>query len=102
MSLEGGAVAPPTDPLLQLVSLQNASGSWPLGPDLAAAFGKTSQEVENAKPPGVRCHERFTRGSERVRKKGKIRKGSCIATMQFTHKSTQCAFHDQKFIWSSI
>uniref|UniRef100_A0A3Q1CK87 VIT domain-containing protein n=1 Tax=Amphiprion ocellaris TaxID=80972 RepID=A0A3Q1CK87_AMPOC len=36
---------PPVDPLLQLVSLQKASGCWILDPDLAAALGKTSEEV---------------------------------------------------------
>ncbi|XP_041662222.1 von Willebrand factor A domain-containing protein 5A-like [Cheilinus undulatus] len=41
---------PPMDPLLQLVSLQKASGCWVLGPDLAAAVGKTSEEVEKQKP----------------------------------------------------
>ncbi|XP_042371032.1 von Willebrand factor A domain-containing protein 5A-like isoform X1 [Plectropomus leopardus] len=44
---------PPRDPLLQLVSLQNASGSWKLDPALAAALGKTQEEVENTKPSGV-------------------------------------------------
>uniref|UniRef100_A0A671W9F6 von Willebrand factor A domain containing 5A n=1 Tax=Sparus aurata TaxID=8175 RepID=A0A671W9F6_SPAAU len=41
---------PPRDPLLQLVSLQKASGCWELDPALAAALGKTSEEVENTKP----------------------------------------------------
>uniref|UniRef100_A0A8C2ZQG8 von Willebrand factor A domain containing 5A n=1 Tax=Cyclopterus lumpus TaxID=8103 RepID=A0A8C2ZQG8_CYCLU len=41
---------PPRDPLLQLVSLQKASGCWVLDPDLAAALGKTSEEVEKPKP----------------------------------------------------
>ncbi|XP_070826565.1 von Willebrand factor A domain-containing protein 5A-like isoform X2 [Chaetodon trifascialis] len=41
------------DPLLQLVSLQKASGCWVLDPDLAAALGKTSEEVENTKPASV-------------------------------------------------
>uniref|UniRef100_A0A8P4GGA4 von Willebrand factor A domain-containing protein 5A n=1 Tax=Dicentrarchus labrax TaxID=13489 RepID=A0A8P4GGA4_DICLA len=40
---------PPRDPLLQLVSLQKASGCWVLDPALAAALGKTSEEVENLK-----------------------------------------------------
>ncbi|XP_069390552.1 von Willebrand factor A domain-containing protein 5A-like isoform X3 [Paralichthys olivaceus] len=44
---------PPRDPLLQLVSLQKASGCWLLDPALAAAVGKTSDEVENTKPPSV-------------------------------------------------
>uniref|UniRef100_A0AAQ5Z4E6 von Willebrand factor A domain-containing protein 5A-like n=1 Tax=Amphiprion ocellaris TaxID=80972 RepID=A0AAQ5Z4E6_AMPOC len=43
----------PRDPLLQLVSLQKASGCWILDPDLAAALGKTSEEVEKSKPAMV-------------------------------------------------
>uniref|UniRef100_A0A3B5Q429 von Willebrand factor A domain-containing protein 5A-like n=1 Tax=Xiphophorus maculatus TaxID=8083 RepID=A0A3B5Q429_XIPMA len=41
---------PHKDPLLQLVSLQNASGSWMLHEALAAVLGKTKEEVEKAKP----------------------------------------------------
>uniref|UniRef100_A0A672HY99 VIT domain-containing protein n=1 Tax=Salarias fasciatus TaxID=181472 RepID=A0A672HY99_SALFA len=41
---------PPSDPLLQLVSLQKASGFWMLDSALAAALGKTSEEVEKSKP----------------------------------------------------
>ncbi|XP_076592040.1 von Willebrand factor A domain-containing protein 5A-like isoform X3 [Chaetodon auriga] len=44
---------PRRDPLLQLVSLQKASGCWMLDPALAAALGKTSEEVENTKPSAV-------------------------------------------------
>ncbi|XP_049914742.1 von Willebrand factor A domain-containing protein 5A-like isoform X7 [Epinephelus moara] len=44
---------PPRDPFLQLVSLQKASGCWERDPALAAALGKTSEEVENTKPSGV-------------------------------------------------
>ncbi|XP_060929254.1 von Willebrand factor A domain-containing protein 5A-like [Limanda limanda] len=44
---------PPRDPLLQLVTLQKASGCWLLDPALAAAVGKTSEEVENTKPSAV-------------------------------------------------
>ncbi|XP_061916049.1 von Willebrand factor A domain-containing protein 5A-like isoform X2 [Entelurus aequoreus] len=44
------ASSSPTDPLLQLVSLQKASGSWELKPTLAAVLGKTSKEVEKLKP----------------------------------------------------
>lgn len=51
--VDPGPVAPPTDPLLQLVSLQKASGSWPLAPDLAAALGKSSEEVDDSRPAGV-------------------------------------------------
>ncbi|XP_031598989.2 von Willebrand factor A domain-containing protein 5A-like isoform X1 [Oreochromis aureus] len=41
---------PTRDPLLQLVSLQEASGCWLLDPALATALGKTSKEVEKSKP----------------------------------------------------
>nr|XP_024660683.1 von Willebrand factor A domain-containing protein 5A-like [Maylandia zebra] len=41
---------PPRDPLLQLVSLQEASGCWLLDPALAAALGHTNEEVEKSKP----------------------------------------------------
>ncbi|XP_041850378.1 von Willebrand factor A domain-containing protein 5A-like [Melanotaenia boesemani] len=47
------AVAPQQplrEPLLQLVSLQKASGSWMLEAPLASALGKTSDEVEKLKP----------------------------------------------------
>ncbi|KAK2846962.1 hypothetical protein Q5P01_009961 [Channa striata] len=44
---------PPRDPLLQLVSLQKASGCWLLDPALAAALGKSSEEVEKPKPAAV-------------------------------------------------
>ncbi|XP_044209486.1 von Willebrand factor A domain-containing protein 5A-like isoform X2 [Thunnus albacares] len=44
---------PRRDPLLQLVSLQKASGCWLLEPALAAALGKTSEEVENPQPSAV-------------------------------------------------
>nr|XP_033487735.1 von Willebrand factor A domain-containing protein 5A-like [Epinephelus lanceolatus] len=44
---------PPRDPLLQLISLQKASGSWELDSALAAALGKTSKEVEKPKPASV-------------------------------------------------
>ncbi|XP_051252692.1 von Willebrand factor A domain-containing protein 5A isoform X12 [Dicentrarchus labrax] len=43
----------PRDPLLQLVSLQKASGCWVLDPALAASLGKTSEEVENLKLASV-------------------------------------------------
>ncbi|GAA6236287.1 von Willebrand factor A domain-containing protein 5A-like, partial [Lates japonicus] len=45
---------PSRDPLLQLVSLQKASGCWVLDPALAAALGKTSDEVEKPKPASVK------------------------------------------------
>ncbi|XP_057695046.1 von Willebrand factor A domain-containing protein 5A-like isoform X2 [Corythoichthys intestinalis] len=41
------------DSLLQLVSLQKASGCWELNPALAAALNKTSKELEQPKPPKV-------------------------------------------------
>ncbi|CAI5677703.1 unnamed protein product [Oreochromis niloticus] len=41
---------PPRDPLLQLVSLQKASGCWLLDAAVAAALGKTNEEVEKSKP----------------------------------------------------
>uniref|UniRef100_A0A3Q2W043 von Willebrand factor A domain-containing protein 5A-like n=1 Tax=Haplochromis burtoni TaxID=8153 RepID=A0A3Q2W043_HAPBU len=41
---------PPRDPFMHLVSLQKASGSWLLDPDLATALGKTSEQVEKIKP----------------------------------------------------
>ncbi|XP_049895850.1 von Willebrand factor A domain-containing protein 5A-like [Epinephelus moara] len=44
---------PPRDPLLQLISLQKASGCWELDSALAAALGKTSKEVEKPKPASV-------------------------------------------------
>ncbi|XP_026183771.1 von Willebrand factor A domain-containing protein 5A isoform X2 [Mastacembelus armatus] len=45
---------PHKDPLLQLVSLQQASGCWLLDPALAAALGKTSKEVEKSKPASIK------------------------------------------------
>uniref|UniRef100_A0A1A7WB63 von Willebrand factor A domain containing 5A n=1 Tax=Iconisemion striatum TaxID=60296 RepID=A0A1A7WB63_9TELE len=44
---------PRKDPLLQLVSLQKASGCWLLDADLADVLGKTSEEVEKSKPAPV-------------------------------------------------
>ncbi|XP_028429045.1 von Willebrand factor A domain-containing protein 5A isoform X2 [Perca flavescens] len=44
----------PREDLLQLVSLQKASGCWLLDPALAAALGKTSREVKNTKPSAVK------------------------------------------------
>lgn len=41
------------DPLLQLVSLQKASGCWLLNEALASALGKTSEEMEKSKPAPV-------------------------------------------------
>ena len=53
VSSQARSKQPPRDPLLQLVSLQKASGCWLLDPALAAAVGKTSEEVENTKPSAV-------------------------------------------------
>ncbi|XP_048044979.1 von Willebrand factor A domain-containing protein 5A-like [Megalobrama amblycephala] len=44
---------PRTDPLLQLVSLQKASGCWELNTTLADVFGKTEEEVTNHRPAQV-------------------------------------------------
>uniref|UniRef100_A0A3B4X7E0 von Willebrand factor A domain-containing protein 5A-like n=1 Tax=Seriola lalandi dorsalis TaxID=1841481 RepID=A0A3B4X7E0_SERLL len=41
---------PCRDSLLQVVSLQNASGSWLFNPALADVLGKTSEEVDKSKP----------------------------------------------------
>ncbi|KAK9963886.1 hypothetical protein ABG768_005108 [Culter alburnus] len=44
---------PQTDPLLQLVSLQKASGCWELSAALAAVFGKTEDELTKHRPAQV-------------------------------------------------
>ncbi|XP_048015794.1 von Willebrand factor A domain-containing protein 5A-like isoform X1 [Megalobrama amblycephala] len=44
---------PQTDPLLQLVSLQKATGCWELNAALADVFGKTEDEVANHRPVQV-------------------------------------------------
>ncbi|KAM4628090.1 von Willebrand factor A domain-containing protein 5A-like isoform 2-T2 [Polymixia lowei] len=44
---------PPRDPMLQLISVQRASGSWVLEPTLATVLGKTSEEVAKPKPASV-------------------------------------------------
>ncbi|XP_073720729.1 von Willebrand factor A domain-containing protein 5A isoform X14 [Misgurnus anguillicaudatus] len=41
------------DPLLQLISLQKASGCWELNDALARVFGKTEDELTNQKPAQV-------------------------------------------------
>ncbi|XP_065133588.1 von Willebrand factor A domain-containing protein 5A-like [Paramisgurnus dabryanus] len=41
------------DPLLQLISLQKASGCWELNAALAQVFGKTEDELTNQKPAQV-------------------------------------------------
>ncbi|XP_016298039.1 von Willebrand factor A domain-containing protein 5A-like [Sinocyclocheilus anshuiensis] len=47
------APEPQKDPLLQLVSLQKASGCWDLDATLADVFGKTEDELTNQKPAQV-------------------------------------------------
>ena len=44
---------PPKDVLVQLISLQKASGSWDLVAELAEVFGKTVEEVVKQNPPQV-------------------------------------------------
>uniref|UniRef100_A0A4W5LMV8 von Willebrand factor A domain containing 5A n=1 Tax=Hucho hucho TaxID=62062 RepID=A0A4W5LMV8_9TELE len=44
---------PAMDPLLQLISLQKASGSWVLEAPLAEVLGKTEEEVAKPKPAPV-------------------------------------------------
>ncbi|CAL8360994.1 unnamed protein product [Merluccius merluccius] len=43
----------PSDPMLQLISLQRASGSWLLQSTLVAVLGKTLKDVESTKPTSV-------------------------------------------------
>ncbi|XP_067223040.1 von Willebrand factor A domain-containing protein 5A-like isoform X3 [Chanodichthys erythropterus] len=50
---ESAEPEPQTDPLLQLVSLQKASGCWELNASLAAVFGKTESEVTKHRPAQV-------------------------------------------------
>ncbi|XP_061536809.1 von Willebrand factor A domain-containing protein 5A-like isoform X2 [Phycodurus eques] len=47
------SIEKPPDPLLQLVSLQKASGCWELNPALAAVLHKTNKQVEQTKPAKV-------------------------------------------------
>ncbi|KAG9342171.1 hypothetical protein JZ751_017171 [Albula glossodonta] len=44
---------PPKDPLLQLISLQKASGSWDMGAELAELCGKTTEETAKHMPAQV-------------------------------------------------
>uniref|UniRef100_A0A3P9I5S1 VIT domain-containing protein n=1 Tax=Oryzias latipes TaxID=8090 RepID=A0A3P9I5S1_ORYLA len=48
-----GCLSHRDNPLLQLVSLQKASGCWLLDAALASVLGKTSEEVEKSKPAEV-------------------------------------------------
>ncbi|CAL8350853.1 unnamed protein product [Lota lota] len=43
----------PRDPMLQLISIQRASGSWLLESTLATVFGRTLKDVESATPASV-------------------------------------------------
>ncbi|XP_077466652.1 von Willebrand factor A domain-containing protein 5A-like isoform X2 [Stigmatopora argus] len=57
-ALEQEDMRPPSpaiakDPLLQMVSLQKASGHWLLEEALASVLGKTSKELETPKPAAV-------------------------------------------------
>ncbi|RXN10801.1 von Willebrand factor A domain-containing 5A-like protein [Labeo rohita] len=52
-SLAEAASEPQKDLLLQLVSLQKASGCWDLDATLADVFGKTEDELTNQKPAQV-------------------------------------------------
>ncbi|KAK7117259.1 hypothetical protein R3I94_022728 [Phoxinus phoxinus] len=52
-SKSDAAPDPQKDPLLQLVSLQKASGCWDLDVTLADAFGTTEDELTNQKPAQV-------------------------------------------------
>ncbi|XP_016426276.1 von Willebrand factor A domain-containing protein 5A-like [Sinocyclocheilus rhinocerous] len=52
-SKNDAAPEPQKDPLLQLVSLQKASGCWDLDATLADVFGKTEDELTNQKPAQV-------------------------------------------------
>ncbi|KAK5603131.1 hypothetical protein CRENBAI_000127 [Crenichthys baileyi] len=45
---------PARDPLLELVSLQDASGCWLLDPCLAAALGKSTEDLEKTKPSSAK------------------------------------------------
>ncbi|KAJ8278418.1 hypothetical protein GJAV_G00087400 [Gymnothorax javanicus] len=53
--LEAATAEPqrPKDLLLQLISLQKATGSWDLVADLVEVLGKTEEEVAKHKPPKV-------------------------------------------------
>uniref|UniRef100_H3CHQ7 Si:ch73-265h17.1 n=1 Tax=Tetraodon nigroviridis TaxID=99883 RepID=H3CHQ7_TETNG len=50
LARESSSEPPSQDPLLQLVSLQTASGCWSLDSHLAAVLGKTIDELQKAKP----------------------------------------------------
>uniref|UniRef100_A0A3B5KUR1 von Willebrand factor A domain containing 5A n=1 Tax=Xiphophorus couchianus TaxID=32473 RepID=A0A3B5KUR1_9TELE len=48
-----GPTKPAREPLLELVSLQDASGCWLLDPCLAAALGKSTEELVKTRPSSV-------------------------------------------------
>ncbi|XP_035376722.1 von Willebrand factor A domain-containing protein 5A isoform X2 [Electrophorus electricus] len=50
---DGGINEEPSDPLLQLISLQEASGCWKMESTLAQVFGKTIEEVTKQMPAEV-------------------------------------------------
>lgn len=57
--VEKSIAKPLRDPLLELVSLQKASGCWMLDAALATALGKPSKELKKKKPSAVSlCHDR--------------------------------------------
>lgn len=47
----------PKDPLLQLVSLQRASGCWEMNSELAEVFEKTEKELIDQIPAQVNAHQ---------------------------------------------
>ncbi|XP_032422984.1 von Willebrand factor A domain-containing protein 5A-like [Xiphophorus hellerii] len=49
-----GPTKPARDPLLELVSLQDASGCWLLDPCLAAALGKSTEELVKTRPSSAK------------------------------------------------
>ncbi|XP_060770435.1 von Willebrand factor A domain-containing protein 5A-like [Neoarius graeffei] len=54
LDLSSEIAEPPKDPLLQLVSLQKASGCWEMESTLAEVFGKTEQELIEQIPAQVK------------------------------------------------
>lgn len=66
------------DPLLQLVSLQEACGRWLLDPALAIILGKSREEVKKAKPTKVCDTSAFNNNKlSAVKHKYGIRKWCC-------------------------
>lgn len=50
---------PPTDPLLQLISLQKASGSWEMHSSVAKVLQKTPDELDKLMPVGVKYYSLY-------------------------------------------